>query len=397
MCLIYFKNINSHLLKTWLFVLLLIFHSSNLLAHPMPNSLVQVALHQTKVVMNVKLPIGEFEVAFGKELDTNVTQLVYQNKEAIITYITNHIKIIDEKNNSWTKTVTNVYVDSTHNDVNGSYLEVAATIEFNAPKEIKANRRLTLLYDVIIHQVVTHNALVYITQDWDNGINNENQKQIGVISLDTKNNVVQPFIINLEKGSSFIGFKSMVILGIQHIAEGTDHLLFLLVLLFTAPLLVVNKQWQGFGGNRYSFIRILKIITAFTIGHSLTLIFGALGWLQLPQAPVEVLIAVSILVTAIHCIKPIFYGKEILIAAGFGIIHGSAFSTVLSNLCLQGKELVLSILGFNAGIEIMQLIVIIIVLPILIYSSKQSSYKYIRITGATAAGLAAIYWIIQRV
>ena len=84
----------------------------------------------------------------------------------------------------------------------------------------------------------------------------------------------------------------------QHISEGTDHLLFLLVLLLPAPLLLKQKRWGRFGGTRYSLIRLLKIVTAFTLEHSLTLIIGALGWLWLPVQPVEVLIAFSILVSA---------------------------------------------------------------------------------------------------
>lgn len=140
----------------------------------------------------------------------------------------------------------------------------------------------------------------------------------------------------------------------------------------------------------------MKIITAFTIGHSITLLLGALGLVKLPTQPVEILIAFSILVSAIHAIKPIFPGKEIFIVAGFGLVHGLAFAAVLSNLQLSAGKLALSILGFNAGIEIMQLLVIAMIVPWLILLSKTPAYKWFRITGAGLAAIAALAWIVQR-
>lgn len=82
----------------------------------------------------------------------------------------------------------------------------------------------------------------------------------------------------------------------RHIAEGTDHLLFLLALLLPAPLLVFRPRWAGFAGVRHSVLQILKVVTAFTIGHSITLALAALGLVRVPSRPIEILIAFSILV-----------------------------------------------------------------------------------------------------
>ena len=143
----------------------------------------------------------------------------------------------------------------------------------------------------------------------------------------------------------------------RHIAEGTDHLLFLLVLLLPAPLLLTKgRRWGGFGGVGYSLRRLLLIVTAFTLGHSFTLLLGALGWVRLPSQPVEVLIAVSILVSAGHAVRPLFPGREAWVAAGFGLVHGLAFASTLANLHLEAGPMALSILGFNLGIELMQLL-----------------------------------------
>jgi hypothetical protein len=172
--------------------------------------------------------------------------------------------------------------------------------------------------------------------------------------------------------------------------------MFLLVLLLPAPLLVVGNHWGKFGGVKYSLIRLLRIVTAFTTGHSVTLLFGALGWVRLPGQPVEILIAFSILISAVHALRPLFPGKEIFVAAGFGLIHGLAFAFTLSNLNLAAGPMALSILGFNLGIELMQIFVIALTVPWLFILSKKSVYTYLRIGGALFAAVAAMAWMLQR-
>jgi hypothetical protein len=193
-----------------------------------------------------------------------------------------------------------------------------------------------------------------------------------------------------------VGFASIFRLGVRHIAEGTDHLLFLLALLLPAPLMIFGSRWAGFAGVRHSLLRILKVVTAFTVGHSITLALAALGLVRVPSRPIEVLIAVSILVSAIHALRPLFPGREAAIAAFFGLIHGLAFATTLSELGLGRWERVASILGFNLGIETMQLIVVAMTMPSLVLLSCTRSYSALRIGGALFAGFASLGWIAER-
>jgi HupE / UreJ protein len=201
---------------------------------------------------------------------------------------------------------------------------------------------------------------------------------------------------NVRGRMSAVGFASMYRLGMRHIAEGTDHLLFLLALLLPAPLLVVGSRWVGFAGVRHSVLRILKIVTAFTIGHSITLALAASGLFHVPSRPIEVLIAVSILVSAIHALRPLFPGKEAAIAAFFGLIHGLAFAATLGQLGLGRWERVAGILAFNLGIETMQLIVVAVTMPSLILMSRTRAYPFLRIGGALFAGFASVGWIAER-
>lgn len=258
-------------------------------------------------------------------------------------------------------------------------------------------RRFTLHYDAVLHQVATHKILVSVSQDWETGqLAEADPQQVGVIELDIVNNRILPLAVHLQPGNTWTGVSSMVRLGMQHIAEGTDHLLSLLVLLLPAPLLFSRKRWESFGGVRYSLVHLLRIVTAFTVGHSLTLLLGAMEWVHLPGQPVETLTAVSILVSALHAWRPVFPGKEMWIAAGFGLVHGLAFADTLANLSLGTRRMVLSILGFNAGIELMQLLIIAVTIPILIVLSRRPTYRLVRVGGALLASAAAIFWIIER-
>jgi hypothetical protein len=193
-----------------------------------------------------------------------------------------------------------------------------------------------------------------------------------------------------------VQFSSLFHLGMRHIAEGTDHLLFLLVLLLPAPLLASGLRWGRPFGIRESLLRILGIVTAFTVGHSITLTLAAFGAVTIPSRPVEILIAVSILVSAVHAFRPIFPGKEALIAAFFGLIHGLAFAATLSRLGLGHWEQVAGILAFNLGIETMQMLVVAAVLPSLMLMSRTRAYPILRIGGAAFAGAASVGWIVER-
>jgi hypothetical protein len=196
--------------------------------------------------------------------------------------------------------------------------------------------------------------------------------------------------------SPFKGFPSMFRLGMRHIAEGTDHMLFLLALLLSAPLLATRSRLSASGSVRHSLAGILRVVSAFTVGHSITLALGASNVISMPSRPIEVLIAVSILISAVHALRPLFPGREVWMAGGFGLIHGMAFSATLQNLGVVGWQRFASVLGFNIGIETMQIIVVGATLPSLILLSRTPAYAVFRVAGAAFAALASVGWIVER-
>ena len=260
-----------------------------------------------------------------------------------------------------------------------------------APPNAQA-RRLTIDWGAVIGTVPNHFVLFVTRSDYSAGKLDEDRQVLGALQGDRRR-----LVIDRGEASSIKGFQAAVALGMRHIAEGYDHLLFLVALLLPAPLLAAGGLWRGERPVRAALWQLTKIVTAFTIGHSLTLIGAALFAWRLPAQPVEIAIALSILVSAIHAWRPIFPGREPIVAAGFGLIHGLAFATVVANFGLGLEEKALSILGFNVGIELVQLLVILAVMPSLLMLSRTRYYPILRNSGAAVAGLAAMAWLIERV
>jgi hypothetical protein len=192
------------------------------------------------------------------------------------------------------------------------------------------------------------------------------------------------------------GFLASLRLGVEHIAGGADHLLFLIMLLLPAPLVARGRRWVRGGDLRRNGVRVVHVVTAFAIGHSITLALGALGYVSAPARVVESLIAVSILVSGVHAIRPLVPGGEAWIAAGFGLMHGLAFAALLGDLGLGHGSLVADLLGFNLGIELTQLLVVALLMPSLLVLSRTRVYPALR-TGLAGAGVVlAAAWLAER-
>jgi len=382
-------------MKKILFLLLFLF-SITVFAHPMPNTVIALDVHSKKINCELKLPLKELQLVVPFDVTKNTQKLIENHGKYLSKYILSHFTILGSNGKKWNIETNGMTVLESQQQDTGKYKELIVSLSI-FPKETDNIRNFTIIYDAIMHQVVTHRALITVRQDWENGNLGESNTEIGTININIDTNMPQPFKVNLKEGSNWKGFESMVALGMKHIYEGIDHLLFLLVLLLSAPLISNGKKWIGFGGNRYSLIRILKIVTAFTIGHSITLIIGSFGLINSNAKWVEIIIAFSILITAIHAIRPLFPNKEVYVAAGFGLIHGLAFATILSDLNLETNKLALSLLGFNIGIELMQLFVIVLVIPWFLLLAPHKIYKRIQIIGAIIGGIAAMAWLVERI
>ncbi|WP_046216315.1 HupE/UreJ family protein [Paenibacillus wulumuqiensis] len=357
-------------------------------AHSMPTSAVFLDFSEKNVTAELVIPIDRLEVAFDHNLTDEPEKAIKSYHKELVSYITNHISVKSPEGTEWSIQIGEMSVS--YPEVTTDPTDLIVSTILTPPSGAPVDS-FTLNYEVVVRELITHVSTLTIRSDWNNGIYTSEPQLIA--NIIHNNTTVQ---INQSKGNTWSGFTSIVKSGMAHIAEGVDHLLFLLALLLPAPLLVKNNKWDTFAGVKPSLKKLLKITFAFTIGHSITLIIGSTGWVSIPSQPIEILIAISILISAIHAIRPIFAGREIYVASGFGLVHGLAFATLVTDLGVTPMRIVLSVLGFNIGIELMQLFVIALIMPWLLLLSVTKAYRSVRMVGALFAIAASIGWILDR-
>ena len=384
-------NMNKCKIRLWL-LFVFIFGYGWAEAHSLPNSKAQLTINTQQVLIQFRSSLEILELA--SKMHVNLKSNT--SFDSLKQYLLNHISATDTLRSTWEIKIGKIFIQDSTDPIAGAYQEIVSEI-YLVPSNVNSLRNFTLHCDIVIHQIPNQSILFSVEQDWQNGVTKNNAHEIGVIAWDIPSGKIFPLKIQLDEGSWFKGFKAMFALGMQHIKEGTDHLLFIITLLLPACLLVEKKKWTSFAGLKFSIFKLLKIVTAFTVGHSITLLIGVWGLIHIPVQLIEVLIAVSILVSAVHAVKPLFYSKEIFIAFGFGFIHGLAFSETLQELNLDNFNLVLSVLGFNLGIEVMQLYIIALTIPWFILLSQTSQFKYFKNVFASMVGLASMGWIVQRI
>ncbi len=193
--------------------------------------------------------------------------------------------------------------------------------------------------------------------------------------------------------------------GIHHIWAGYDHILFLLALLLPAVLVGSERRTSASTQKgpvptrsfRSALMSVVKVITAFTVAHSITLSLAALQIVRLPSRGVESAIALSVVVAAVNNLRPFFHDRAWAVAFGFGLVHGLGFASVLSDLGLPRSALVQALLGFNLGVEAGQLTLVLAFLPFIFSLRRTSFYRRVILQGGSI-GLAIIAtaWLVER-
>lgn len=210
-------------------------------------------------------------------------------------------------------------------------------------------------------------------QSPDKGINTANSASNG------KANVL--VLNNSAKKSVWANIREFILLGIEHILIGYDHIAFLLA------LIVIGLSVR----------EVLKIITAFTVAHSITLLLAALQIVSLNSRFVETVIALSICYIALENL----FKKEVkyrwLITFCFGLIHGFGFASVLQDFIVGKSNLVLSVLSFNVGVEIGQLMIFLVLLPMLHFLRNRFEFRRITAGASVAIFILGFAWLIERV
>ena len=185
--------------------------------------------------------------------------------------------------------------------------------------------------------------------------------------------------------------------GIYHILIGLDHLLFIGLLILPSVLVVRQRQWQHVASFRPALMNLLKVITAFTVAHSITLSLAVLGIVDLPSRLVESAIAASIILLAVNILYPLLTHDQWKLAFGFGLLHGFGFASVLMDLEMPRAALAEALLGFNLGVEMGQLLLVLLVFPLVYVLRTHKLYRtQFLYASAVFALVVSGIWFVER-
>jgi hypothetical protein len=203
--------------------------------------------------------------------------------------------------------------------------------------------------------------------------------------------------LEVDSSAAWRSFIEYLQAGIWHIWSGIDHLLFLLSLLLPAVLIRRSNRWEPVAVARPAIFSILKVVSAFTLAHSITLTLAALNVVRLPSRLTESVIAASIIVAALNNIFPVVTDSRARIAFAFGLLHGFGFASVLADMGLPSGARLISLLAFNLGIETGQLAVVLGVMPMVYLIRASLVYRRAVLPwGSAVIAVIALVWLLQR-
>jgi HupE / UreJ protein len=351
------------------------FTSAN--AHVASNSFLRVQVQGSQAVGAIEIAVRDAELAVGLDAnrDGQVTWGEVRAAQASLnSYLTQHLQFATASR--CTLRFGSVQINER---VDGHYLWQPFTAD--CPADIQ---RLTIDYRLLDEEDPSHRGLLTLMA----------QKVTQTAVLGGEHPTQQ---FELNHPSVMRAFKQYLMAGVWHIWSGIDHLLFLLSLLLPAVLMRRQGRWAAVTQGTRASVNILKVVTAFTLAHSITLSLAAFDILRLPGRLTESIIAASIIVAALNNVFPWVNEARWRIAFAFGLLHGFGFAAVLSEMGLpQGARLV-SLVAFNLGVEVGQLAVVVAVMPVAYLLRATKFYQRgLMPWGSTAIASLALVWFVQR-
>ncbi|MEZ5325654.1 MAG: HupE/UreJ family protein [Verrucomicrobiales bacterium] len=360
------------------------------LAHSPGENYVWLNLKQDRIEGRFEIRLQDLEKYLGLELDSSKS--VEENARALspktYPYILEHFAIELDG--------TALPIEFTEIDSRDLSEGDFAMYYFTAPLGGKPlPDKLTLRDDILCETSMLHRSLVLLNENARTG-KTMGEEHIALI-FSAANSVQE---LDLLQVPSLLEPRQFIWQGILHIWIGIDHILFLFALLLPAVLRREGHRWVPVATFRAALLNVLKIVTLFTIAHSITLALAALDFIRLPGRFVESVIALSIIVVAANNIWPRFSERSWILIVAFGLFHGLGFASVMGDLPFRIVQVVKVVLGFNIGVELGQLAIVAVIFPILyavLKSAGSDSYqKFLLVGGSSIVSLVALFWLIQR-
>jgi hypothetical protein len=342
-------------------------------AHKASDSFLKLQIVDGEISGQLDIALRDLEFAIG--LDENEDWIItwgeVRSKEREISeYVLRHLSLQSE-GKSLPLFIKNFAIDH-HSD--GAY----GVLQFTAGRA--PSTEIIVNYDLFFDLDAQHRGLLSVNDAAD----------LRVFSPEQTAHSIR----RSQPGSSFL---TLLREGVWHIWKGFDHVLFLLTLLLPAVVRLENGAWKIAAGFRPVFFDVAKIVTAFTGAHSLTLMLAALSIVELPSALVESVIAASVVFAALNNVVPIVRSKTWTVAFVFGLIHGFGFANVFGDLGVAGIHIIKPLVAFNVGVELGQLAIVTVYLPIAFFARESKSYRLFGVQAASVAvALVAAMWTFER-
>jgi HupE / UreJ protein len=359
-------------------LLIACFWSTPAVAHKPSDSYLRLSVRDQVVSGQWDIALRDLDYAIGLDADGDGAITWGELKarhDAIATYALGHLRV-SSGGQPCALQAEEQLVDR-HTD--GTY----TVLRFSARCAARA-RRLVLHYDLFFELDAQHRGL------WR--AEHEGQTQIGIFTTDHREHTLA-----LDAPSRLAEFLDYGREGVWHIWLGYDHILFLLSLLLPAVLWRSGRHWVPVPGFRPALTEVVKVVTAFTLAHSVTLSLAVLKVIVLPARLVESAIAASVLLAALNNLYPLVTSRRWLVAFGFGLVHGLGFASVLLDLGLPTGSLILALVAFNLGVEGGQLAIVTAFLPLAYGASRTTLYtRMVFQGGSLGIMLMAALWLVQR-
>ena len=408
-------------LLRWRWLLALLFGLPGLEAHRPSDAWLQLTVTNRSVTLRLDLSLKDLDPVLGLDTgdDGKLTWGELRRREPdLVEYVIRRLTLTNSSERLLLVPEPLRLVD--HEEV------VCASLLFTAEAAAELTQ-LTLTYQCLFELDPQHRALVQAA--WAGAAvagatNSSTNKLISAASFTGLLSPAEPsvtFLCNTQEqngghSAPTPAFRQFFWEGVHHIWTGYDHLLFLTALLLPAVLRRGRTGWEPAGAFSPALFTVLKVVTAFTIAHSITLALAAFGLARPPSRMIESAIAASVLYAALSNLITLRSGPSapstntppsslgrVLGFAGtvpfaFGLIHGFGFANALGELGLSGAGLAVPLIAFNLGVESGQLVCVAVFLPVAFALRTTSFYRRgILPVGSALIALLAAAWLVDRI
>jgi hypothetical protein len=362
-------------------------------AHTGDQSYVYLDVTESELAGRVEFPYADVRTVFGLELadDPEVALAeVLANEADLERYADDHFDI-GTQGEFWPLTFgTPELLEG--DQVWEKYVILPFEVDLGGPAP---PRRYDVRFDPFFDEIDGRDALLLVGNDWDGGvIENGDDWLVGFDGNSRERS------IDLGATSRWSTLWASTKLGLDHIRTGPDHIAFVFVLLLPSVLVytAARRSWDAGRGFGSSLWRVLKIATMFTVAHSITFTLAGLELIPLPSSKlVESMIALSIAGAALHNLRPVVPNREWALAFGFGLFHGLGFASLVSGLDVSRSTQLISLLGRNLGIELGQVVVILMTFPFLYLLRRTRLYRPFFVAASLALAAVSVIWMIERI